>query len=195
MGGKTMRHLIVKAGGLVGAAGATLLLAGGGFAVASGGSHTSVTGPEVVSGVVHGKAALANTPHIPLTLIGVVATTDRGFVLGNGSVNHNHTLSTAAGKLTVKPTGKQHDTQSLNARTCRVSFIVRQQIAFVPNLSTGKFAGATGPGAYQITFSAFVPRYTSGKNKGQCNASGNVTPLAKGAVATFLAAGVITVAG
>jgi hypothetical protein len=44
-----------------------------------------------------------------------------------------------------------------------------------------------------VTFSAFVPRYTSGKNKGKCNFSNNVQPLAKGAVATFLAVGVLTV--
>lgn len=187
-----MRHLIVRAGSLIGAAGAILLVAGGGFAVASPGAHTSVTGPEVVSGEVHGKAAIASTTHIPLTLTGVVATTDRGFVLGNGGGN-THTLSTAAGKLTVRGTGKQHDTQSMNAKTCRFSYTARQQFTFVPSRSTGKFAGATGPGAYQIHFAAFARRYTSGKHKGQCNTSNNVTPLAKGAVATFLAAGVITV--
>ena len=63
----------------------------------------------------------------------------------------------------------------------------------MPGKSTGKFAGATGPGAYQITFAAFAPRFKSGKHKGQCNTSNNAVPLAKGAVATFLAAGVITV--
>jgi hypothetical protein len=38
-----------------------------------------------------------------------------------------------------------------------------------------------------------MPRYTSGAHKGQCNLSNNVVPVAKGAVATFLAAGVATV--
>lgn len=188
-----MRHLIVKAGGLIGAAGAALLLAGGGFAIASAGAHTSVTGPEVISGVVYGKNALANTPHIPLTLIGAVSTTDRGFVLGNGNPKDDHVLTTAAGKLTVKPEGKQNQTQTLDSKTCRVSFTIRQQVTFVPSRSTGKFAGATGPAAYQVGFAGFVPRYTSGKDKGQCNVNAN--PLAKGAVASFLAAGVITVSG
>jgi len=187
-----MRHVIIRAGSLIGAAGATLLVAGGALAIASTGAHTSVTGPEVVSGQVHGKAAIANVTHIPLTIAGVVPTTDRGFVLGNGGGN-THTLTTPAGKLTVTGTGNPVQTQSVNIKTCRVTFTERRQFSFVPSLSTGKFAGASGPGAYMVTFSAFAPRYTSGKHKGQCNTSNNATPLAKGAVATFLAAGVLTV--
>jgi hypothetical protein len=188
-----MRHAIARAGSLIGAAGAALLLAGGGLAVASAIGHPSVTGPEVVSGVVHGRAALANTPHIPLTLVGVVPTSEHGFVLGNGPANRTHILTTRAGKLAVKPKGAQHSSQTVNQKTCRISFTIRQQFTFVPGLSTGAFAGATGPGAYQIGFAAFVPRLTSGPHKGQCNLSNNAVPLAKGAVAAFLAAGVITV--
>jgi hypothetical protein len=186
-----MRHSIVRAGGLIGAAGAALLLAGGGFAIASSTASPSVTGPEVVSGVVHGKAALANSPHIPLTLVGVVGTKDRGFVLGNAPSNATHILKTRAGNLAVKPKGAQHQTQTQNTRSCHFTFTIRQQFTFDPSLSTGAFAGVTGPGAYQITFSAVEPRFTSGPHKGQCN--GNAEPLAKGAVATFLAAGVATV--
>jgi hypothetical protein len=188
-----MRHVIVRAGGLIGAAGAALLLAGGGFAIASSTASPSVTGPEIVTGVVHGKAALANTPHIPLTLAGVVGTTDRGFVLGNGSANQTHVLKTRAGNLAVKPKGAQHQTQTQNLRSCRFTFTIRQQFNFDPSLSTGAFAGATGPGAYQVTFAAYAPRFTSGPHKGQCNTGNNVPPLAKGAVASFLAAGVATV--
>jgi hypothetical protein len=186
-----MKKVIVGAGSLVAAA-ATLLMLSGSLAVASSNAATSVTGPEVVFGTVHGKAANANTPHIPLILTGVVNTTDRGFVLGNGG-GQTHTLVTKAGKLSVRGKGKEHQTESLNARTCRLTFIVRQQFKFVPSLSTGKFAGATGPGSYQITFSAFVPRHTKGKHKGECNTSNNVQPLNRGAVAIFLAAGVITI--
>ncbi len=187
-----MRSAIVKAGSLIGAAGAALLVAGGGLAVAAAGANSSVTGPEVVSGAVHGKAAIANTPSIPLTMSGVVSTTDHGFVLGD-SHSSTHTLNTAAGKLTVKGIGKQVESESLNAKTCRVSYTVRQRFTFEASGSTGKFAGASGPGAYQVALVAYVPRYTSGSDKGQCNTSSNVEPLAKGAVATFLVAGVLTV--
>ncbi len=187
-----MRSAIVRAGSLIGVAGATLLVAGGGLAIAASSATSSVTGPEVVSGVVHGKAAIANTPSIPLTLSGVVATTDHGFVLGDSHSN-THMLKTAAGNLTVKGIGKQTESESLNSKTCRVTFIVRQRFTFAASGSTGKFAGASGPGAYQITLVAFVPRYTSGAHKGQCNTSNNVQPLAKGAVTTFLVGSVLTV--
>jgi hypothetical protein len=141
-----MRKLPVRIGSVVATASAALMLAGGtafaGPAGPAGPAAKTVTGPEVVSGSAHGKAAIANVTPIPLTLAGVVATTDRGFTLGPGG---------------------------------------------------GKFAGATGPGAYQVFFGAYAPRYTSGKHKGQCDTASNAVPLAKGAVATFLAAGVLTV--
>jgi hypothetical protein len=186
-----MRHVIVRAGSLIGAAGAALLVAGAGLAVASASGSASVTGPEVVAGVVHGKAAVASNTHIPLRLTGLVATTDRRFVLGNGGGN-SHTLTTAAGKLAVRGTGKEHMTQTANPRTCRFTFTGRQKFSFVPGKSTGKFAGATGPGAYQVVFAAFAPRFKSGPHKGQCNFSNNAVPLTKGAVESFLAAGVMT---
>lgn len=89
--------------------------------------------------------------------------------------------------------GTSAPVQTLNAKTCRFSYTVRRQFTFVPGMSTGKFAAATGPGAYQVTFAAFARRYTSGRHKGQCDTSNNAKPKAKGAVASFLAAGVITV--
>ena len=186
-----MRKFTVRMGGLVAAASAALMLAGVSPAFASSAAKT-VTGPEAITGAVYGKAALANVNHIPLTFAGVVPTTDRGFTLGNGGGN-THTLVTPAGKLTVTGIGKQSMTQMLNARTCFFSDTARQQFKFVPGKSTGKFAGASGPGAYQIFFGAYVPRFTSGKHKGECDTANNVQPLVKGAVASFLAAGVLTV--
>jgi hypothetical protein len=152
----------------------------------------TMTGPEAITGSAHGKAALANVTPIPLTLAGVVATTDHGFSLGPGGGN-THTLATPAGKLTVTGIGKQVNTQTLNKKTCYFTYTSRQQFKFVPGKSTGKFAGASGPGAYQIYFAAYAPRFTSGKSKGECNPNGQ--PAVKGAVATFLAAGVLTVNG
>jgi hypothetical protein len=185
-----MRKVIVRIGGLV-AASATLVLASASLAVASPAAKPT-TGPEAITGAVHGKAALANVTHIPLTLAGVVPTTDRGFTLGPGGGN-THTLTTPAGKLTVTGLGKPSNAQTLNPRTCLMTYTSRQQLKFVGGKSTGKFAGASGPGAYQVYFAAYLPRFTSGKHKGQCDAANNAQPLAKGAVATFLAAGVLTV--
>ena len=126
-----MLHTIVRSVSLVGAAGA-ILLAGGGLADASTSAPASVTGPEVISGTVHGKAALANSPHIPLKLTGVVATSEPGFVLGGSGNKRTHTLTTKAGDLTVRATGKQHVVQTLNAKTCRFSYTVRQQFRIRP---------------------------------------------------------------
>ncbi len=181
----------IRMGALAAAAGAALLISSG-PALASATRPASVTGPEVISGAVYGKAANAKTPHIPLTLTGVVVTTDRGFVLGNG-YRKTHTLTTRAGRLTVTAVGKQSTTQILNLKTCHLSFTIRQRITFVPGKSTGSFAGASGPASYQVRFAAFFPRYTSGKHKGQCNTSNTARPLNRGAVASFLAAGVLTV--
>jgi hypothetical protein len=203
-----MRKATLRIGGTIAAAGLALTLAGVGastafastafastaFAstVSASTAAKTMTGPEVITGSAHGAAALANVTPMPLTMAGVVATTDRGFTLGPGGGN-THTLSTPAGKLTVTGIGKQTTTQSLNPTTCYVTYTARQQFNFVAGKSTGKFAGATGPGAYQIYFAAYAPRFTAGKHKGQCNPNGN--PSAKGAVATFLAAGVLTVNG
>jgi hypothetical protein len=191
-----MRKATQRIGGIVAAAGVALTLASVGPAFASTAfastAAKTMTGPEVVSGSAHGAAAIANVTPLPLTLVGLVATTEPGFKLGPGGGN-THTLMTKAGDLTVTGTGKQTATQSMNAASCYFTYTARQTFKFVPGKSTGKFAGASGPGAYQIHFAAFQPRFTSGKHKGECNANAN--PLAKGAVATFLAAGVLTVNG
>jgi hypothetical protein len=193
-----MRKATLRIGGIVAAAGTALTLATVSPAFASpafaSAAAKTMTGPEVISGAAHGKAALANVTPIPLTFAGVVATTDHGFTLGPGGGN-THTLMTKAGDLTVTGTAKPVNTQTMNMKTCYFSYTSRQTFKFVPGKSTGKFAGATGPGAYQVFFAAYAPRYTSGKHKGECETGNNVQPLVKGAVATFLAAGVLTVNG
>jgi hypothetical protein len=186
-----MRKATLRIGGIIAAASAALTLASVAPAFAGTAAKT-MTGPEAITGSAHGAAAIANVTPIPLTLAGVVETTDHGFSLGPGGGN-THTLMTKAGKLTVTGTGKQMNMQSANAKTCYFTYTSRQTFKFVPGKSTGKFAGASGPGAYQIYFAAYAPRFTSGKHKGTCNFNAN--PVAKGAVATFLAAGVLTVNG
>jgi hypothetical protein len=189
-----MRKATLRVAGLVAAASAALTLAGAGLASASPAGPPppkTMTGPETITGSAYGKAAVANNPRIPLTLAGLVSARDYNFRLG-GSGN-THTLSTTAGWLTVTGTGKQTSTSTLNPKTCWSTDTVRQTFVFVPNKSTGKFKGASGPGAYQVYFAAFLPRYTSGPHKGSCNTSSKAQPLSKGAVVNFIAAGVLTV--
>lgn len=183
------------AAALAAAGGIAALLLAGVPALASTHSAAAAakttTGPEVVQGAVHGKKANANVPHIPLTLHGVVNTTYPGFALGSGGGN-NHVLATKAGRLAVHGLGKQQQSQTANMKTCHVTFTIRQPFTVVTGKSTGAFAGASGPGAYQVLFSAFFPRYHSGPHKGQCNTSNSAKPLNKGAYASFLASVVLT---
>ena len=108
-----MRKATLRISGIVAAAAAALTLASVGPAFASTAAAKTMTGPEAITGSAHGAAAIKNVTPIPLTLAGVVPTTDHGFVLGNGNSN-THTLTTQAGKLTVTGTGKQMNTQTMN---------------------------------------------------------------------------------
>lgn len=182
-------HFRMKLAALSVAGGTAVLVLAGTPALAS--SHASAktrTGPELISGMVTGKAAVANAPTIPLRFQGVVSA--RGVVNLGGGSSKMHTLSSSAGKFTVLATGKQ-SSQTANKKTCHFTFTQDVTYNVVGSKSTGAFAGASGPGAAQIHFAGFEPRFKSGPHKGQCN--GNAPPLAKGAVASFLASTVLTV--
>ena len=186
-----MHPLRPKIGLLGGLACAATLILGAAPAMASTHhSHRPVTGPEVVYGAVHGKEANASAPRIPLRLWGMVHTTDPTFVLGNGT-GRRHTLRTGKGRLTVLVTSKPSNVLRTNPRTCRESFTQRQRFRVLGSESTGQFARTSGPGAVQIYFAAFAPRYTHGPKKGMCDFASN-KPRNRGAIARFLANIVLT---
>jgi hypothetical protein len=186
-----MQRLRVKLGALAIAGTTAAIVLAGVPALAStpATSGKSITGPEVIQGKVYGKAALANKPHIPLTLEGVVNTTDTGFVLSGGNAKE-HSLSTAAGKFNVEVTAKPRTSQTSNNKTCRFSETEDLSLSVLGSKSTGAFAGASGPGAVEVYFVEYASRYKSGPKKGQCD--GNAPPLVKGAVASFLGSFVLT---
>lgn len=186
-----MHRLRPKIGVLGGLACAATLLLGAAPAMASTShSRQPITGPEVVYGAVHGKAANALAPRIPLRLWGMVHTTDPTFVLGGGA-HRRHTLRTGKGLLTVLATGKPTHVLRANPRTCRESYTQRRTFRVVGRKSTGAFARASGPAAVQIYFAAFAPRYTHGPRKGMCDFASNKVQN-RGAVARFLASIVLT---
>ncbi|MGO9082248.1 MAG: hypothetical protein ACLQDY_25010 [Streptosporangiaceae bacterium] len=177
-----------------GAGAVALALAAGVPALAS--SHAaarkSVTGPEDVYGVVHGKAAVT-ARNIPLKLRGLVTAT--GVVHLNGSGAHKgktKSLTTSAGTLTVRITRRPTVSQKVNLKACHFSQTEDIALSVVGSKSTGKFAGDTGPAAVQVHFAGYGPRYKSGPKKGQCNTSPNAPELAKGAVASFQLDAVLT---
>ena len=180
-----MQQFAGKLAALATASGLAVLVLAGTPALAA---TTTRTGPEVISGMVTGKAALAKAPKIPVTFAGLVSA--RGSVSLGSSTSKTHTVTSSAGNLTVLGTGKQ-GSHTVNTKTCRFTFTQDVTYSVVGSQSTGAFAGSSGPGAAQVYFAAFEPRYTSGPHKGQCD--GAAPPLAKGAVATFLASTVLTV--
>ena len=167
---------------------ALLTLVAGPALASSQTGATTVTGPESISGTLHGAPALTSG-NLPVIFRGVVTT--QGSVNLNGSKSKTHTVASKAGNLVVEATGYKHTTQTQNTKTCRFTFTQNLTFTVLGGKSTGAFAGASGPGAAKIFFAAYEPRFTSGKNKGECN--GNAQPLAKGAVASFLASVVLTV--
>ena len=186
-------QLKMKLAAMVVAGTATVALAGvPALASSQPSAGKARTGPEVIAGAVHGKKALVNAPVIPLRLVGVVNT--RSVVNLGGRGPHKgstKTLRTGAGNLTVMVTRRPQNTRSLNTKTCRFSFATDIRLTVVGSKSTGAFAGASGPGAVQVTFAATAPRSDSGPNKGQCNFRGR--PKTKSAVASFLGGLVLTV--
>jgi hypothetical protein len=152
----------------------------------------AITGPEIIVGAVHGKEALVNAPIIPLRLRGLVNTRSVVNLGGSGPRKGDvKTFRTPRGNLAVMVTSKPQNNQSLNNKTCRFSFTTVLTLKVVSGKSTGAFAGASGPGAVQVSFAANAPRFTSGPKKGQCNPNGR--PHTKGAVASFLGSLVLTV--
>ena len=188
-------QLRTKLGALALAASTAAFLLAGAPALASSNAPKGVTGPEVIAGTVHGKMALANRTEIPLTWQGVVGTNST-IVLGGGGGPHKgseKTLSSPAGNLTVMITQAPQTRQTFDKMTCRFAQTVDLSLTVVGGKSTGRFAGASGPGAVRVHFAAYAPRYTSGPHKGQCDTSNNAKPLTKGAVASFLAGVVMTI--
>jgi hypothetical protein len=182
---RTLRTLAVAAG-----AGAVLLAAVPALA-ASSSPAPSITGPQVLTGTVYGKAALANAPVIPLKLTGVVTTSSSIDLGGSGpGPGATKTFKTPAGNLTVEIAAKPKNSMTLNPKTCHESYSDWVVVKVAGAKSTGAFAGGSGPGAAEILFVAIAPRFTSGTHKGQCNPNGQ--PGAKGASATFLGTAVLT---
>ncbi|MBV9204603.1 MAG: hypothetical protein JO037_04175 [Actinobacteria bacterium] len=170
------------------AGGAAALVLAGTPAMAN---SQAITGPETAYGAVYGKPATANNPVIPLTWRGLVNAHGVFSPTGPGpKKGQRHTFTTSAGNLTVVVTAKPTNSQSFDPKACHFSFTTYVVFAVLGGKSTGKFAGTSGPGAVQVYFAGYGPRYTSGPHKGQCNP--NAPELAKGAVASFLLSAVLT---
>jgi hypothetical protein len=168
---------------------AALVLAGTPALASSHAGSKAVTAPESAFGVIYGQAATANNPTIPLAWRGQVYA--HGVFSPAGGApkkGQDHTFTTSAGNLTVVVTAPPTSSGSVNPKACHFAFTTDVVFAAVGSQSTGKFAGL---GAVEVYNAGFVPRYTSGPHKGQCNTSNNAPELAKGAIETFLLSAVL----
>jgi hypothetical protein len=175
------------------AAPALALAAAPALASSQSADHVSTITPEIAYGAIYGKPATAEFATIPLTWRGLVDT--HGTFAGHGAPprkGQEHTFPTAAGNLVALVTATPQQGQTSNASTCHFTFTTTVAFVAVPGKSTGKFAGATGPGAVKVSFAGYVPRYMSGPKKGQCNTSPSAPELTKGAVASFVLSAVLT---
>ena len=150
-----------------------------------------VTGPEAFYGAVHGKKATANNPVIPLKWQGLVSA--RSVFSPTGPApkkGQTHTFKTSAGNLAVRVTAKPTNRQTVSPKACHFAFSTDIVFTVLGGRSTGKFAGASGPGAVQLYEAGCGARFKSGPNKGKCKPNG--AELAKGAVAQFTGSAVLT---
>jgi hypothetical protein len=162
-------------------AGATAMLV-----LASTPAMASQTVTETAYGAVYGKAATANNPVIPVTWRGLVSA-HGVFATGGGAPKKGqlHTFVTSAGNLTALVTATAIPAQTTNLKACHFTFSVTVPFTAVGAKSTGKFAGASGPGVVKVAGAGYGPKYTSGPHKGQCNTSNNAPELTAGAVESF----------
>jgi hypothetical protein len=172
---------------------AALVLAGTPALASSHPGSKPITGSEHAYGVIYGQPATANNPTIPLAWGGLVGA--HGVFVPDGPAptkGQLHTFTTSAGNLTVVVTAPSSSSQTSNPKTCQFSYTTDVNFAAVGSQSTGKFAWASGRGVVKVYGAGYVPRYTFGKKKGQCDTNPNAPELAKGAVASFLLNAVLT---
>ena len=193
---------------LAGLAGAIALAAAAG-ACSSSGSSTGATatprsGTETITATLTGAPAAsylsssgATPPSFPsVVLAGVVNTTIRGPVtLGHSTAKTvTHTFATPAGNLTIRRTQKTRRNQLAPAgrsgSTCYFTASVTGVYTVAGSRSTGKFAGATGGGAY-VTTVVLGADLQPGRTT--CSVSNADSVIAKGTSITYRASGPLTV--
>lgn len=181
-----------------------IALAVGLAACSSSGSSTNSPGTETLTAVDSGAAAadqLNSSSNAPLTfhslvLSGPVATSMTNVTLGSGSSKTaTHTFVTPAGNFTVTRTIKskgqaQPSVTGKSGSTCYFKQNAGGGSYTVDgSKSTGRFAGATGSGTYNVTILAAAD-LLAGKTTCTADNTGNVVP--KGASITFKASGPLT---
>lgn len=177
----------MKLAAVIVASGAAVLLAGApALASTTPAAHPAwVTGPEVVHGALHGRAAFIEATRrvtrIPVRFRGVVNT--RGVIALNGSGSRHGSIRTLVGRFAVRLLHSHQHARVLNRRICRVAFTEHVIFRVRPGHSTGAFHQATGKGVARIRFAFNLRRRANGK----CDFSNNAKPRKHGVRISFTA--------
>jgi hypothetical protein len=169
------------------AAGIALLAAGCGGG--ANGAAAATSGTETISGTLNGAAAMANNPVLHLTFRGPVNTTASD-ALGGGppKEGQTHTFTTPVGGLAIVVDKVTESVKLLSTTTCRFAAATTVSYTVSGDKSTGQFAGAAGHGKAVALLEADLPKL----GNGTCNESNSAQPVPSTAVATFKAAGPLT---
>jgi hypothetical protein len=176
----------MKLAAVIAASGAAVLLAGGPALASTPAAHPGwVTGPEVVHGALHGRAAFIEATkrvtRIPVKFRGVVST--RGVVVLNNSNSRHGSIRTGAGRFAVRFLRSHQHAKVLNRRICRIEVTDHVVFRVRPGHSTDAFHGATGNGVARVRFVFNLPHKANGK----CNFSNSAKPRKHGVRISFTA--------
>jgi hypothetical protein len=170
----THTRLIHKLGAVAAATLSITFIAAGPAMAGTTGHTRSISGNEYLYGAVYGRAAIAPTTTLPTQLRGLVRTYSN-FTLPNG--NAPATIPTPKGTLHAIQVNQGTNSGKIG-KHCYAVF--NSYFPVKVTGGTGVFWHASGSGRAHLTFTGYLPRYTSGPHKGQCNENGNPT-TSKGA--------------
>jgi hypothetical protein len=150
-----------------------------------------VAGPATAAAMKGGTIYISVTPNnsatYPIVITGAFADYGTATTINqNGTVNPNGNYV----KIALKQGGFEVNSTALNKKAnstnptfnsttnCSYTFSVSGPISV--SKGTGAYKGISGTLTITESFSAILPRFASGKHKGQCNESNNVAPVASG---------------
>jgi uncharacterized protein (UPF0333 family) len=148
-----------------------------------------VAGPATAATSKGGTIYIAVTPNnsatYPIVITGAFADYGTATTIDqNGTVNANGNYV----RIALKQGGFEVDSTTLNKKAnssaptfnstvnCSYTFTVSGPVTLLNG--SGAYKGISGTLMITESFSAILPRITSGKHKGQCNEANNVAPIA-----------------
>jgi hypothetical protein len=150
-----------------------------------------VAGPATATTSKGGTIYIAVTPNnsatYPIVITGAFADYGTATTINqDGTVNSNGNYV----RIALKQGGFEVNSTTLNKKAsstaptfnstvnCSYTFTVSGPITL--SKGSGAYKGISGTLTITESFSAILPRITSGKHKGQCNEANNAAPLASG---------------